>query len=445
MTPDLKPTLVITPLRQAVSAAGGTLEVLVRVQAPPRPEGVAAPARQPLRLAIVVDRSGSMSGQPLQEALRCVEYIAAGLSPSDRMAVVLYDDGVQVPITLGSACTPEAVRAALAGVESGGSTALFDGWEAGAKCLEGGSRGATSRVLLLSDGQANAGLCDPVQIEQHCARWAARGVTTTTVGLGRDFNEDLMIVIARAGGGQHYYGQTAEDLHDSFDEELSLLQSLFLRGLQAKLVAGQGVVVETLGVVHPATGGGYAMPDLAWGSEAWMLLRLHVAAASPQADPAKPQALLAVTLRGESMEGAAVVLCGVLALPFVPESDLAGLPVDPTVQRRLAEIEFAEATGRVHELLSQGKSSAAKAQLTRLEAQVASHPWLADKLAALKLLVERDASLSLKEMRYSMSRASRRLAPVQEPAYVACETSSDAVPAFLRRKAVEGQGRKPRP
>lgn len=92
----LKPTLILNPLRQAAPANGGTLEVLLRLQAPDRPAS-SAPARQPLRLAVVIDRSGSMSGEPLHEALRCAEYIANGLQPADRLAVVLYDDEVQVP------------------------------------------------------------------------------------------------------------------------------------------------------------------------------------------------------------------------------------------------------------------------------------------------------------------------------------------------------------
>lgn len=101
----LNPTLILAPIRQAAPANGGTLEVLLRVQAPDR-AALAAPARQPLRLAVVIDRSGSMAGEPLQEALRCAEYIANGLQPVDSLSVVLYDDQVQVPVAL----RPGAIR-----------------------------------------------------------------------------------------------------------------------------------------------------------------------------------------------------------------------------------------------------------------------------------------------------------------------------------------------
>jgi len=441
MNAKLTPTLVLTPIRAAAPAGGGTLEVLVRVQAPKRPDGLSAPQRQPLRLAIVVDRSGSMSGEPLREAIRCTEYIAGGLQSGDRLAVVLYDNKVQVAVPLSAGGDPTSVRAALAGVESGGNTALFDGWEAGAQCLEGGTTSAISRVLLLSDGQANEGLCDLGEIQKHCARWAARSVTTTTVGLGRNFNEELMIGMARAGGGQHYYGQRAEDLHDSFDEELALLQSLYLKRLRVKLVPSSNVVIEPLGDVQPAAAGAFALPDLAWDAEAWMVVRLHVAPGS-QSDPREPQALFAAIVEGEGAEGLAVQAHAMLSLPFLPPSDISGLPADATVLHRVKELEFGAAAGKLHDLLSHGEVGKAQALLAALAPQVAEFPWLADKLAALQALMERDIAMSAKEARYSMAHMSRRLAAQSEAAYRASETDSAEIQPFLRRKASQGQGRK---
>lgn len=439
-----QPTLVLTPMRPAAPANGGTLDVLLRLQAADRPETNVAPVHQPLRLAVVIDRSGSMSGSPLHEALRCAQYIAAGLKPADQLAVVLYDNQVQVPVPLRPGGDPAAVRDALACVESGGNTALFDGWQTGARLLEGGVAGSLSRVLLLSDGQANEGLCDPPEIEKHCAQWAAKGVSTTTVGLGRHFNEDLMIGMARAGAGQHYYGQTAEDLHDSFDEELALLQSLCLRNPRVKLVAGAGVILEPLGLVQQSTPGWYSLPDVAWGAEAWMMVRLHLAP-NPSADPRLPHPLLAVVVEAELDEGKPIQpLPGVLALPLVPEADLNGIVEDELVARRLKELQFAEWTAQIRAVAAAGDSKGAEKRMAELQQRVADHPWLLDKVIALKALMQRDAAMSLKEMRYSAYRTSRRQTAKVEAAYQSSETESSEVQAFLRRKPSEGQGRKPR-
>ena len=84
-----------------------------------------------------------------------------------------------------------------------------------------------------------------------------------------------MMGMARAGGGQQYYGQTAEDRFDGFDEELALLQVMFLRHLRLKLIPGPGVVVEPLGLVQRNDDGSLTLSDLAWAAESWLLVRLQ--------------------------------------------------------------------------------------------------------------------------------------------------------------------------
>ena len=129
-----KPALVLTPAIAAVSERGGSLDVLVRVQAPEQPAELASKPT-PKRLALVVDRSGSMSGEPLDEALACVNYIASRMTPADQISVVVYDDQVNTLVPLTPVLSSAEIAAAIANVRSGGSTALFDGWERGAQEL----------------------------------------------------------------------------------------------------------------------------------------------------------------------------------------------------------------------------------------------------------------------------------------------------------------------
>jgi Ca-activated chloride channel family protein len=432
----IEPTVLLSPVKSAVPAEGGVIEVMVRVQAPDQPESSKTKITAK-RLALVVDRSGSMDGQPLHEALRCVSHIAGCMTPADQLSVVVYDSQVDVLMPLAPVKSADSVRRAIAGVQSGGNTNLFGGWEAGAKQLEGGIDASISRVILLSDGQANNGLCDIAAIERHCSEWLAKGVTTTTVGLGRGFNEDLMIAMARAGGGQQYYGQTAEDLHDSFDEEFQLLQSLCLRGLHIKLIPAPGVIIEPVGLVQQVTDGTYHLSDLAWGAESWMMLRLHV---SPNAIN-QTRDLLAASLQATTLEGEPVTAhAAMLSLPALDAAAFAALPADQAVHDRLQEVEFAQASQALRALVQQGDIKGARKLMKQLQTRFGAHPWLQDKLQQLRELAERDPDMMVKEVRFSAMRMSTRLSSKSEARYSGDETSG-AIPAFLRKKSQEGRGK----
>jgi len=435
----VQPTIILSPIKSVIPAAGGTLEVLVRVQAPDQPQDQTHKVT-PKRLSLVVDRSGSMHGQPLSEALKCVSHIADRMTAVDQMAVVVYDDAVDTLVPLMPMMSAQAIHQAIAHVHSGGCTNLFGGWEEGAKQLEGGTKESISRVLLLSDGQANRGLVEVSVIEHYCKEWLAKGVSTTTVGLGRSFNEELMIAMARAGGGQQYYGQTASDLYDSFDEEFSLLQALCLRQLDLKLIPGSGVIVEPVGLVQQNPDGSYRLSDLAWGSQAWLMVRLHL---SPTA-VGDVRDLLAVSLAARTLEGKLInAQAGMLRLPAVDEAGFSAAKVDDYVQGRLQELEFATASQALRDLARRGDAMGVQRTLDELERRFGQHPWLNDKLRRLRQLAEDDVEMMSKEVRFSERKMSRRLNANFEMAYSMDETNS-TMPSFLRKKAEEGKGRRPR-
>jgi Ca-activated chloride channel family protein len=432
-----QPTIVLSPRKPVISAQGGVLEVLVRIQAPDQPETAKGPVIAK-RLALVVDRSGSMSGEPLTEAMRCVTYIANCMTAGDQLAVVVYDDQANVLLPLTAVNSPEVVRMAIANVESGGCTDLFAGWEEGGKQLEGGMDSTISRVILLSDGQANRGLCEVSEIEKHCARLLGSGVSTTTVGLGRGFNEELMIAMARAGGGQQYYGQTADDLFDSFDEELQLLQALCLRKLDLNVIPAPGVIIERVGIVQTNQDGSYRLSDLAWGSETWIMLRLHL---SPSM-AGSTRDLLAATLQAQTLDAQAIVAhAPMLSLPVVDEAEFTASMGDVSVQDRLQELEFAQASQVLRTLVQSGDRSAARAILKDLEQRFGKHPWLKGKLARLRELAERDPEMLSKEVRFNTVRMSKRLTERSELRFSVDQTDAE-IPAFLRKKLEEGRGRK---
>ena len=435
-----QPTIVFSPLQAGVPAEGGALEVLVRVQAPDRPADLAV-THLPKRLALVVDRSGSMNGQPLQEALRCVEHIASHLTPQDALALVVYDDKVDTLLPLQPMRSDDAVAKAIAGVQAGGMTDLHGGWLAGALQLEGGTEQTVSRVILLSDGQANHGETDLSVIEAQCREWLGRGVSTTTVGLGRGFNEDLMIGMARAGGGQNYYGQTAADLYDSFDEELALLQAMYLRQVGLKLLPAPGVIVEMISPAQQLADVSWRMSDLAWGAEAWLAVRLHLSPSTA----GQTRDLLAASVSGTALDGTQMqAYAPVLQLPVLDAAALQSLPRNETAYTRLEELAFAKASEQLRQLAKDGDQQATQRALDVLEKRFGQHPWLNAKIEQLRQLADEDSEMMAKEVRYSMMRMSRRLVSKEEMAYAGDETniSESIMPSFLRKKVSEGKGKK---
>jgi Ca-activated chloride channel family protein len=433
-------TIVFSPLHAGVPAEGGALEVLVRVQAPDRPADLAA-THLPKRLALVVDRSGSMNGQPLEEALRCVTHIASHLTPQDALALVVYDDKVDTLLPLESMRSAEEVAKAVASVQAGGMTDLHGGWQAGTKQLEGGTVKTVSRVILLSDGQANHGETDLSAIQAQCREWLGRGVSTTTVGLGRGFNEDLMIGMARAGGGQNYYGQTAADLYDSFAEELALLQAMYLRQVELKLLPAPGVIVEMISPAQQLSDGIWRMTDLAWGAEAWVAVRLHLSPGTAS----QTRALLAAGVSGTALDGAAMHShAPVLQLPVLDAASVQALPRNETAYTRLEELAFAKASEHLRQLAKDGDRQATQQALDVLQNRFGHHPWLSAKIEQLRQLADEDSEMMAKEVRYSMMRMSRRLVSKEEMAYDGDEThiSESIMPSFLRKKVSEGKGKK---
>jgi len=432
-----QPTIIVSPLKAAIPAQGGHLDLLVRVQAPDLPTDKAV-EHSPKRLALVVDRSGSMQGKPLREALRCVMHIASHLTPKDQLSLVVYDDQVEVMVPLSEVSSVSAIQQAVDMVHSGGSTDLFNGWLKGAEQLEGGTARAVSRVLLLSDGQANHGETRISHIQQECKAWLEKGVSTTTVGLGRDFNEDLMIAMADAGGGQQYYGQTAEDLYDSFDQELSLLQAMYLRGIALKLIPAPGVIVEMLSVAPQHPDGTYKMNDLAWGAETWVGVRLHI---SPTA-PGTLRDLLAVSITGTDLQGHALSQSGaMLQLPAVEQTVFAAMPAEELVERRLLEVEFGKASDELRHLARRGNRLDTMRKLAEMDDRFGHHPWLRAKMEQMRQLAQEDMMMMAKEAGYASVRMYSRLSPNFESSFIKDETESD-MPAFLRKKESEGRGRR---
>ena len=220
--------------------------VLVELEAPPAPQKA---TRDPVNLAFVLDRSGSMSGQKIDLAKRAIETAVDRLLPTDRFAIVCYDDRIDVVVE-GTTASREAKTNAidrLRSIDARGSTDLGGGWLRGAEqvALALADPGI-NRVLLLTDGLANVGIVDHVELARHAQELRTRGVTTTTFGVGEDFDEGLLQSMADAGGGHFYFIQNAAQIQDHIATEVGELLQVVALETVLEITAPETLEVSTL-------------------------------------------------------------------------------------------------------------------------------------------------------------------------------------------------------
>lgn len=440
MTDQNTPELILTPLKSAIIAGHAQrVQVLVRIQSPDVDPSTVKP-RPPYHLALVIDRSGSMSGEPLFEAKRCARHIVDQLEPGDRAALVQFDDRVQVLVPAQPVGDRRALHQALETIHEGGSTNLHGGWEAGARGLaDFVQQAGLSRVILLSDGNANQGLTDTDRIATQCGQLAEQGVSTSTYGLGRDFNEDLMVAMARAGQGNHYYGETSQDLFEPFAEEFDLIANLYARQLRLSLGTQDGIRATLLNDYPVEDLRGFPvvrLPDLAWGAEAWALVELQVPA--PE-EGTETVTLLQVEVTGTDLDGNPVAFPEVrLSLPVLPPQAWAVLMTDPLVQQRLDELEAGRLLEQAREAARQGDWQAIEQLLAEARRRYADNPWVQQVLETMaELARQKDEARFAKEALFSSARMHSRLAAKEEVMQSLLDEAQ--APSFLRRKAAQGK------
>jgi Ca-activated chloride channel family protein len=414
------------------------VDVLIRVQAPDAAKG-GLPERPRLNLAIVIDRSGSMQGKPLHEAKRAAAFMVDSLKATDCASVVAYDNSVKVCAESRHVKSKEHFKAAIAQIESGGSTNLHGGWLKGAEeAAKHLAPDCISRVLLLSDGRANDGLTDSDEIALQCAKLADSDVTTSTYGLGNSFNEELMMAMSRSGRGNGYYSESAESLLERFHEEFSLLSSLCARNVRLLLRPLPGIRCELLNLYEIVKDGSWRLPDLAYDGEAWAAMRLHVDAASlPAAD--ETLALLEASVAYLDLEGAECQMPQAwLTLPILKENEFLSVREDQDVIRRVKEAEAArlqEAAGRAARL---GDWKEVYALLARAREMAVHSPWLREIVTNLEKLAERrDDVMFSKEARYAATNMSSRQRSKKEFSGSYIES---AAPIYLQRRVQQGTG-----
>jgi Ca-activated chloride channel family protein len=162
---------------------------------------------------VVLDRSGSMEGQPLDSAKGSLLKLVDRLAPQDSFGLVAFDDQALVIVptrTMADHHMP-SLRKAIRELRTGGSTDISAGYLMGLRELNRVQAAGGSTLLLISDGHANAGEKDPKFFTDVSSKSATEKVTTSTIGLGTGYDETILEALAQGGGGAHRFAGTIDE------------------------------------------------------------------------------------------------------------------------------------------------------------------------------------------------------------------------------------------
>ncbi|MDR2527666.1 MAG: VWA domain-containing protein [Synergistaceae bacterium] len=223
-----------TPVVLANSRQTITVRALVRPESRGR-------RRVPLAVALVLDKSGSMaSGGKMENAKSGALEALYRLDGQDVATVVVYDSRARVAVPARSAADKSLSRS-ISLLQPGGNTALYDGVKLGAEQLRPFvGEGYIPRIILLSDGLANVGPSSARELANFGRVLARREMTVTTIGLGLDYDEDLMTALAAESGGNAYFAKHAGALSDIFARDMDDATMLTARKVRVMLTCQEG-------------------------------------------------------------------------------------------------------------------------------------------------------------------------------------------------------------
>ncbi len=261
--------------------------LMVKLEGLPYEEAIARP---PVNVSLVIDRSGSMTGQKIEQAKEAAILALSRLSRGDRVSVVAFDHRVDVTVPAGPFEDFDEMKRRIEAIVPGGQTAIYAAVrQAGQSVSEGVTPERISRVILMSDGQANVGPSSPAELEALGRELGGHGIAVTTIGLGLDYSEELMTRLALASDGNHAFVENPEQLADIFNKEFGDAFSVVGRDVDIDIVCPEGVTpMRGLGRDVKVEGQrvSFRLNQIGGRQERYLLIELDVSKAKARGDAA---------------------------------------------------------------------------------------------------------------------------------------------------------------
>lgn len=231
----------VTPGREAAMANGPArdqflVELTGASSGPELPGLGVSGTRTSLNLCLVIDRSGSMEGQPLEFVKNACNYVVDMLNPNDVLSIVTFEETVDVLMPPQRVTNKQPIKEGISRLVPGNTTNLYDGLALAAQQVLMGNEGnRASRMVVLTDGDPTAGIKDFSALVQHAGDIKSKGITITFLGFGPDYNEELLASMAKKAGGNYYFIPRPELIPEVFRTELEKLMTVSARNLSLKV------------------------------------------------------------------------------------------------------------------------------------------------------------------------------------------------------------------
>ncbi len=232
----------------------------------------------PLNLSVALDRSGSMQRDKIRKVLEATRMLAGMMQQQDVFSLVTFNDSVQTLIPNAKGPDLNGIDKILSQVTAEGQTFLSGGYEEAVRFATVARHGMVSRVMLLSDGQANQGVTDRTVLADMAKKNLSERITTSTFGVGSDFDEDLMKHMAESGGGNSFYIEEPEHSEAVFREELEYMRGLVATDCTVTFKGTNGVTATLLNNYAVTGTNTWLMGDISTVEERSLVLELEVPA-----------------------------------------------------------------------------------------------------------------------------------------------------------------------
>jgi len=359
--------------------------------------------RLPLNLVVVLDKSGSMnSDQKLYQAKKATRFLIDHLTTQDYLAIIAYSSDVETIIPSELVSSKTLIKHHLSEIEAGGMTNLSGGlFEGYAEVKKHFDKNSTNRILLLSDGIANHGITDTNKLIPYIKQYNLENISVSALGVGQDYNDELMIKIAENSRGNYYYIKNSEDIPGIFSQELTQLINLAIQNTRVTVQLAEGVkIINTFGHTYTLSSKNkleFRLGDLNFDERGMLLLELSV---PTDTQKSKAVAIIAVDYTNVSTQKN-ISYAKPLSVSFTRNTKLYKQSFNTDVEKYIILTRSIEKLEKVLESLDHGLFEQAIRNIRKTYASIEAYARGsedADFLQRLKLLKHFEAeAIRLKE------------------------------------------------